>query len=571
MSLLQNISTALRRASSASNLLDRAAANPGLVTPMPTLSSLSNAALSGAAMSNAAAPSASESAALAPVSSAPRDPAVLQFPVLGGVHAPADARDVAPVVYNAQGEKAAIMMAGLQQASWNNPFVSHALPAVLQLQRHLAAGPLNQAAIRTQLGLEVRLYRERLAGSGCEWEQIRDASYLLCTYLDETVSDSAREHSQVVYDGERSLLVEFHDDAWGGEDAFVDLSHWMKADQPPIPLLSFYELILSLGWQGRYRVLDRGDVLLQDLRSQLHALIWHHVPPEPLGTDLATPAKRRGSWWTAGRAAAVALGVLVLGYSAMSLWLDSQGRPIRNALAAWMPPTRTINIAETLPPPLPQILTEGWLTAYKHPQGWLLVFKSDGAFDVGKAKVRTDFMHNIERLGLAFAPWPGDLEVIGHTDSQPIRTSEFPDNQALSEARARTVADELRAAALPGGARAPENAVQRNIEYSGRGDAQPIDTAKAAAAYERNRRVDVLWKVIPDGASQPGRSLNLQEPEKPRQVPMRQAMPEGVEIAPEGQLRYATTEITTATPTMMRTTKQAPTPATVPTTEGRQP
>ncbi|CAJ4475756.1 type VI secretion system [Burkholderia pseudomallei] len=574
MSLLRNLSSTLRRVSMASNMLDRAAANPDLVTRVPTLSSLSS--LSSAAMTSSAvsttgttntvasggaaagAPSFAPPAADAfpQADGAPRNPAVLQFPVPGGAPAPADARVAAPVVYSAQGEQAAIMKAGLQQASWNNPFVSHALPAVLQLQRHLAAGPLNQAAIRTQLGLEVRLYRERLAASGCEWEQIRDASYLLCTYLDETVNDAAREHAQVVYDGERSLLVEFHDDAWGGEDAFADLSRWMKTEPPPIPLLSFYELILSLGWQGRYRVLDRGDVLLQDLRSQLHALIWHHVPPEPLGTELVAPAKRRRSWWTAGRAAAVALGVLVLAYGAISFWLDSQGRPIRNALAAWMPPTRTINIAETLPPPLPQILTEGWLTAYKHPQGWLLVFKSDGAFDVGKANVRADFMHNIERLGLAFAPWPGDLEVIGHTDSRPIRTSEFPDNQALSEARARNVADELRKTALPGGARAPENAVQRNIEYSGRGDAQPIDTAKTAAAYERNRRVDVLWKVIPDGAQQSGRSLNLQQPEKPGQVPMRPAMPEGVEIAPDGQLPYATS-------TTM--------PATRPTTEGRQP
>lgn len=98
--------------------------------------------------------------------------------------------------------------------------------------------------------------------------------------------------------------------------------------------------------------------------------------------------------------------------------------------------------------------------------------------------------------------------------------------------------------------------MQRNIEYSGRGDAQPIDTAKTAAAYERNRRVDVLWKVIPDGAQQSGRSLNLQQPEKPGQVPMRPAMPEGVEIAPDGQLPYATS-------TTM--------PATRPTTEGRQP
>ncbi|WP_175951159.1 type IVB secretion system protein IcmH/DotU [Burkholderia sp. BCC0405] len=509
-------------------MLDRAMANLDLAIRMPTLSSRTNAA------SSANAAPQGEANPLVPPA---RNPAVLQFPALeDNARAPRDGADFSPVVYSQNGEQVAILTAGQQSASWSNPFVSHALPAVLQLRRYLADGPLNQSAVRTQLGLEVRLYRERLASSRCEWEQIREASYLLCTYLDENVSDAARAASQVPYDGERSLLVEFHDDAWGGEDAFADLGRWMKADDPPVGLLAFYELILSLGWQGRYRVLDRGDVLLQDLRSQLHALIWRHVPPEPLGTGLITPTRPRRRWWTPTRAGVVALGVVLLTYGIASMVLDSQGRPIRNALAAWMPPTRTINLAETLPPPLPQLLSEGWLTAYKHPQGWLLVFRSDGAFDVGKAQVRADFERNIERLGLAFAPWPGDLEVIGHTDRQPIRTGEFANNLMLSEARARTVAEELRKTALPGGAQAPENAVQRNIEYSGRGDTQPIDPAQTPAAYERNRRVDVLWKVIPAG----GRRTQG-APDSPGVDPAaRPAMPDGMVMAPDGQSPYAT-------------------------------
>ncbi|MBB5413877.1 type VI secretion system protein ImpK [Paraburkholderia sp. HC6.4b] len=523
MSLLRNLSTALRRVPSADQL-DPASANPLLATRLATLAS-------------------SSADALPRVDEAPCHSAVLQLPVAGGT-AKADTRQgSAPVlVHGARGEQTAISKAGQQQATWSNPFVSHALPAMLQLQRYRATAPLSQSAIRTQFGLEVRLYRERLAGSGCEWEQTRDASYLLCTFLDETVNDLAREQSQTVYDGERSLLVEFHDDAWGGEDAFADLSRWMKAAEPPVALLSFYELILSFGWRGRYRVLDRGDLLLQDLRSQLHALVWHHAQPGPLGTELFEPPKRRRSWWNPTRAAAVSLGALALAYGAISVGLDSQGRPIRHALAAWMPPTRTINLAETLPPPLPQLLTEGWLTAYKHPQGWLLVFRSDGAFDAGKAGVRPDFINNIERLGLAFAPWPGDLEVIGHTDPQPIHTGEFPDNQALSEARARTVADELRKTALPGGSHAPQNAVQRNIQYSGRGDSQPIDPARTPAAYERNRRVDVLWKVIPDGGARRESGVELRRPVSPADAAARPAMPEGVVIAPEPQSPYATTE-----------------------------
>ncbi|KVN35078.1 hypothetical protein WJ63_37020 [Burkholderia pyrrocinia] len=515
-------------------MIDRVMANPDPTTRMPSVSSLTSAASSAGAVSVNEA----SSRVASPQAGAPaQDHTVLQFPMhASGARAPHDGSDASPMVYTQQGDQIAILKAGQQSASWSNPFVSHALPAVLQLRRHLADGALDQSAVRTQLGLEVRLYRERLASSGCAWEHIRDASYLLCTYLDENVSDAARAASQTLYDGERSLLVEFHDDAWGGEDAFSDLGRWMKVDDPPLALLAFYELILSLGWQGRYRVLERGDVLLQDLRSQLHALIWHHVPPEPLGTGLIEPTRPRRRWWTPAKAGAAALCAVLLTYGSVSAVLDSQGRPIRNALAAWMPPTRTVNLAETLPPPLPQLLSEGWLTAYKHPQGWLLVFRSDGAFDVGKAQVRADFEHNIERLGLAFAPWPGDLEVIGHTDRQPIRTSEFANNQALSEARARTVADELRKTAQPGGAQAPANAVQRNIDFSGRGDTQPIDRAQTPAAFERNRRVDVLWKVIPAGGKRAADASTTPN----RDAASKPSMPDGVVMAPDGQLPYAT-------------------------------
>lgn len=498
MNLLRNFSLALRRASSASQSIGHMAVNPDPLARAPSLSSLTSVAAQDESWAGAS-PGVSS-----PVIDTSRATAVLKFPALAGAQPLHIAPTAPPIVYSHQGDQAAILKAGQQQASWSNPFVSHALPAVLQLQRHLADAPLNQGAVRTQLGLEVRLYRERLASSGCEWEQVRDASYLLCTYLDENVSEAARNSTQVLYDGERSLLVEFHDDAWGGEDAFSDLGRWMKADAPPLALLAFYELILSLGWQGRYRVLERGDVLLQDLRSQLHALIWHNVPAEPLGTALIAPAAYRRGWWTPLKASSVAVAVVALAYSIVSLSLDSQGRPVRNALAAWTPPTRTINLAETLPPPLPKLLAERWLTAYKHPLGWLLVFRSDGAFNLGKANVRQEFLHNIERLGLALAPWPGDLEVIGHTDQQPIGTNQFASNQTLSEARARMVADELRKTAVRGGPQAPPNAVQRTIDYTGRGDAEPIDPAKTKAAYERNRRVDVFWKVKQEDVTRRG-------------------------------------------------------------------
>ncbi len=414
-----------------------------------------------------------------------------------------DSRSSPKIYYRTAGSEA-VLRAGEQYANWRNPYICYAMPVILRLQRYLNNEITDRLAMRAQLALEVRLFRERLSTIGGEPKLVDDASYLLCTYIDEAVNDSARKEQQTPYDGDRSLLVEFHGDAWGGEDAFAHLEYWMKSASRALPLdlLALHELILSLGWQGRYRAIERGNVLLQDLRSQLHAQIWQHQAPAALGSDLFNPPAYRQRWWTTGRAViAVLAGVLLL-YALATFDLDSRGLPIREALAAWSPPVRTIDISQTLPPPLPELLAEGWLSAYKQSNGWLLVFRSDGAFDVGQAKFRPEFLRNIERLGLAFAPWPGDLEVIGHTDRQPINGGSFTSNQALSEARARTVADELRGTALSGGGRAPANARQRQIEFSGRGDTEPVDPAGTQAAFSRNRRVDILWRLAPPVSSQ---------------------------------------------------------------------
>jgi type VI secretion system protein ImpK len=387
--------------------------------------------------------------------------------------------------------------AGQQYARWQNPFISHAMPSLLSVQRFSKEGALNQAAVRLLLVQELRLFRERLTQAKLPPEQVQEASYLLCTYIDEAVSDLARSLQQTPYLDEPSLLVEFHGDAWGGEDAFASLEHWMRHEQPPIPLLAFYELLLGLGWQGRYRIRERGEVLLLDLRSQLHALVWKGQIIPALGSELIRPERpQKPGWSFLKKIISAALLILVV-YGLLNLVLDFMGRPVRAELAAWEPPVRTINLAERLPSPLPDLLSEGWLTADKHPQGWLLVFKSDGAFDLGKSEFKPKFHNNIERLAKAFAPWPGDLEVIGHTDIQPIKSSQFPSNYELSKARAETAAQILRRFASHGFANGQSNGAQRVITSTGRGDMEPIDKSNSVVAFERNRRVDVLWKVIP--------------------------------------------------------------------------
>lgn len=389
------------------------------------------------------------------------------------------------------GRRSIVARLGATASKWANPCVSAAIPALLLLHHEEAAQHTFDAEKRKQLGLEVRMFRESLASSDLAGQWADDASYLLCTHIDEVVNEWCRNCGAPL--PEMSLLVEFHGDAWGGEDCFVKLEKAMAEEKPSMHLLEFYELILGLGFKGRYQIMDRGTILLQDRRSELHRMIWQKEPAGlAIRSDLPKRFKRR--WITPLRLFLIGVAGLLLAYVVGILDIASRGSPLREALAAYEPPVRELNLYEVLPPPLPELIAEGWLTAERREKGWLLVFRSDGAFEPGKADIRPEFLSNLNRLGQAFAPWPGDLEVVGHTDLTPIVSSGFSSNQVLSEARATKVAELIRqqiqittagAGAYP----------SRQVTSTGMGEREPVAKGVSKEANSKNRRVEVLWKV----------------------------------------------------------------------------
>jgi type VI secretion system protein ImpK len=383
------------------------------------------------------------------------------------------------------GMRTAIARPGVAASKWQNPFVSAAIPPLLLLHRLEDQSFNFDTSLRGQLGLELRMFREKLASSGEASQWIDDASYLLCTHIDELLNEACRKQELPM--PEKSLLVEFHGDAWGGEDCFIKLEAAMNQERPPIALLELYEIILGLGFQGRYQVIDRGDVLLQDLRGKLHRMIWDRAP-DGLALRSGLPKVFKQRWLTPFRFFLIGAALLFMAYLAGVFDTAMRGSPLREALAAYEPPVREINISETLPPPLPELIAEGWLTAERRDDGWLLIFRADGAFESGRAEIKPEFLPNLTRLGAAFAPWPGDLEVIGHSDLTPIFASRFPSNQALSEARAREVAKLLKQQVVGG-------KVERQVTASGMGEKAPVVAEISPAANLRNRRVEVLWKV----------------------------------------------------------------------------
>lgn len=376
---------------------------------------------------------------------------------------------------------------GLLAGTWDNPYIAAAMPLLLLVER-LRANPVSRMGeIRPSLVREIQYFQQSLQRQNSPAEDVHHLSYLCCTYIDGVFPNLQTSESF-----NRSLLVEFHRDAWGGEDCFEHLQAYLESPKQNRQVLEFYDLILSLGFEGKFQMVEHGGVLLMDLRNRLHTLLYAQHATESLAIAQAATGSPRRTYVKALKIFCYGLILCLCAYAISAWYLHEQSRQIRSDILAWVPPEpRKINIMETLPNPLSKILNEGWLEVRKDPRGWLLIFTSDGAFRTGQAQLSEEFLNkrNIERLGEALAPWPGDLEVIGHTDSQPFRNNSSNSNLKLSEARAIVVADKLRESTDI------NQMHQREINAIGRGESEPLADNTTEEGRRRNRRVDILWKI----------------------------------------------------------------------------
>jgi len=117
------------------------------------------------------------------------------------------------------------------------------------------------------------------------------------------------------------------------------------------------------------------------------------------------------------------------------------------------------------------------------------VFQSEVLFDQGSAELAAPAREELRKLSralLELAPripkeLPWILRVDGHTDSQPIRTAQFPSNWELSVARALAVTKFLVSEGVPA----------NRLVAAGFGEYQPIDARGDEVSHRRNRRIEL--------------------------------------------------------------------------------
>ncbi|MBA6421671.1 MULTISPECIES: type IVB secretion system protein IcmH/DotU [Pseudomonas] len=203
-----------------------------------------------------------------------------------------------------------------------NPLVGMAtnlLSEIVRLKHSLQSEDLY--LLKERLASEIKLFEHRALQESADSGQVMGARYVLCTALDEAVVTTPwgneSEWSQM------SLLSSFHNETFGGEKFFILLDRLARNPVKHLDMLELMYVCLSLGFEGKYRVMPRGLLELENIRDSLFRQIRQirgDVPREisPHWQGLKGEGRRLvryAPWWLVTALTLTCLAVLYGGFA----------------------------------------------------------------------------------------------------------------------------------------------------------------------------------------------------------------------------------------------------------------
>ena len=383
-------------------------------------------------------------------------------------------------------------------ASGLNPLVAAAVPLLVAAPRvRTTARHPNPAALRESLAEGIKKFEAQARANGLPNEQVVAGRYVLCTLLDESAASTPWGGAGTW--SAQSLLVQFHNEAWGGEKVFQLMSKLAENVEANRNLLELMYVVLAFGLEGRYRVIDNGRAQLDGVRQRLSQMLrqgksydkalsprWQGNPDSGEGLRDGLPL------WLIASITALVLGLVFVG---LRFALSNQSDPVFTQLAAL--DAKVAKVAAPAPPPppapKPRVATflkaeidAGLVSVKDLADRSIITIKGDGFFEPGSAEIASAVRSILPHIAEALVSVPGQVLITGHTDNVPIRTLRFPSNWHLSQARADTVRNEL-ARTVP---------IAR-LRAEGRAEGEGVADNATPAGRAQNRRVEITLFVAP--------------------------------------------------------------------------
>jgi type VI secretion system protein ImpK len=367
------------------------------------------------------------------------------------------------------------------------------LLALIAQLRDSASHPDPQALFQ-HVSQEVQQFEASARNKGEAPDVILGARYVLCTAIDETVLNTPWG-SQSIW-ATQTLLSTFHNETWGGEKFFQLLDRLLQEPARNLHLLELMYLCLTLGFQGKFRVQDRGQPMLESIMDNLYQVIRMHrgefersLSPRWRGVeDKRTPLARYVPFWVV---AAVSAGLLMVVFWVFLMAINSSSNPALaeiSALGRNVPPLVRDRVYQApvrqgagLRDYLQNEINAGLVDVRDVQQGEVVIIGGDGLFASGSAEVRSDSVPVLLAIADALGKVTGTVRITGHTDSVPMRSMRYPSNWHLSEARANAVQQIL-----------TTRVAGDRLNSQGMADTVPVAPNDSAANRAQNRRVEIM-------------------------------------------------------------------------------
>ncbi|MCW9048179.1 MAG: type IVB secretion system protein IcmH/DotU [Gammaproteobacteria bacterium] len=260
-----------------------------------------------------------------------------QQPPQQPIQQPAQQPPQSPPAYQQQQPVQAQAAAGSANAYFStssglNPLVNAAstLIAVFEKTRtsvsHPDVGGLHQRMVN-----ELKSFENTAKQTGIKPEVVLSARYAMCVALDEAVLNTPWGSESAW--PQRTLLSVFHNETSGGEKFFLILDRMKEQPAENLYILELMYILLSLGFEGKYRVIHRGRDMIEQMRDDLFNIIRRQRGEyeRSLSPSWRGLGKTRNSladyvpMWVIG---SIVGAILFLSYSGFRIWLYESSSPV---------------------------------------------------------------------------------------------------------------------------------------------------------------------------------------------------------------------------------------------------
>jgi len=354
-------------------------------------------------------------------------------------------------------------------------------------------------ALYQQIADNLKSIDLQLKNQGFAKESIITARYIICAYLDEMVM-STPWGGQSLW-ATRNLLMTFHKNNQGGAQFFEIIKLLNQSPAMNIDLIELCYLVLELGFQGRYRINDTGEIELSSIKDNLHHIITVHrqKPLKQLSDHWHGAINNDKRSLSDNTRLILTLGLSLIAslilFVALSTLINQQSDPVAIKAASVAgnlqpivrnnrPLKRTTHL-NYIREQLKHDIAQQHLTVEDIAGGVRIILSGENLFKPSSAQITRQKELPIANIVATLKNTPGFIQVTGHTDDIPIRTLKFPSNWELSSKRAQTIVNMFQ-----------HHLPDREIVAEGIADSAPLvpNTSKGNRAI--NRRIEINLYTI---------------------------------------------------------------------------